>query len=104
MQRDRLRVIGFSALLGLAFLFLWQALTSVQPAGRGVPGPLAVCATALQMLAHPLFNNGPNDKGNRLHLAPSPGRLGGGWISASVAAVLGSAAHRPSPTPYRAVN
>ena len=104
MQRDRLRVIGFSALLGLAFLFLWQALTSVQPAGRGVPGPLAVGATAVQMLAHPFYNNGPNDKGIGLQLAASLGRLGVGWIVASVVAIMGGVALGLSPTLYRAVN
>src|SRR5438093_127372 len=83
MQRDRLRVIGFSALLGLALLFLWQALTSVQPVGRGVPGPLAVGATAVQMLAHPFYNNGPNDKGIGLQFAASLGRLGVGWVVAA---------------------
>src|SRR5712692_10188191 len=104
MQRDRLRVIGFSALLGLAFLFLWQALTSVQPAGRGVPGPLAVGATAVQMLSHPFYNNGPNDKGIGLQLAASLGRLGVGWVVASVVAIMGGVALGLSPTLYRAVN
>ena len=104
MQRDRLRVIGFSALLGLSFLFLWQALTSVQPAGRGVPGPLAVGATAVQMLAHPFYNHGPNDKGIGLQLAASLGRLGVGWVAASVVAIMGGVALGLSPTLYRAVN
>src|SRR6266481_10157712 len=104
MQRDRLRVIGFSALLGLAFLFLWQALTSVQPAGRGVPGPLAVGATAVQMLAHPFYNNGPNDKGIGLQLVASLGRLGLGWVVASVVAIMGGVVLGLSPTLYRAVN
>src|SRR5881397_1919877 len=104
MQRDRLRVIGFSALLGFALLFLWQALTSVQPAGRGVPGPLAVGATAVQMLAHPFYNNGPNDKGIGLQLAASLGRLGVGWVVASVVAIMGGVALGLWPTLYRAVN
>src|SRR5881296_1981225 len=104
MQRDRLRVIGFSALLGLALLFLWQALTSVQPVGRGVPGPLAVGATAVQMLAHPFYNNGPNDKGIGLQLAASLARLGVGWTVASVVAIMGGVALGLSPTLYRAVN
>jgi len=104
MRRDRLRVIGFSALLGLGCLLLWQALASVQPAGRGVPGPLAVGATAVHMLANPFYNNGPNDKGIGLQLAASLGRLGIGWIVASLVAITGGVVLGLSPTLYRAVN
>jgi nitrate/nitrite transport system permease protein len=104
VRPDRLRVIGFSALLGLAFLFLWQALVGMQPAGRGIPGPLAVAATAAQMLAHPFYNNGPNDKGIGLQLAASLGRLGIGWVVASVVAIMGGVVLGLSPTLYRAVN
>src|SRR5882672_4034706 len=98
MRRDRLRVMAVSALLGLAALLVWQAFAGGQPAGRGVPGPLAVAATAGHMLANPFYNNGPNDKGIGLQLAASLARLGVGWTVASGVA-LGL-----SPTLYRAVN
>jgi len=104
VRRDRLRVIGVSALLGLAFLLLWQGLAGLQPAGRGIPGPLPVAATAVQMLAHPFYNNGPNDKGIGLQLAASLGRLGIGWVVASVVAIMGGVVLGLSPTLYRAVN
>jgi nitrate/nitrite transport system permease protein len=104
VRPDRLRVIGGSALLGLAFLFLWQALVVGQPAGRGIPGPLAVAATAVQMLAHPFYNNGPNDKGIGLQLLSSLGRLAIGYLSASVIAILLGVVLGLSPTLYRAVN
>jgi len=99
MQRDRLRVIGFSALLGLAFLFLWQALTSVQPAA-GVSGALAVGATAVQMLAHPVLRPRTERQGIGLQLAASLGRLGVGWVVASVVAIMGGVALGLSPTLY----
>src|SRR2546426_9681369 len=104
MRRDRLRVIGFSALLGLGCLLLWQALASVQPAGRGVPGPLAVRATAVHMLANPVYNNGPNDKGIGLQLPASLGRLRIGWVVGSPGAVTGGPRLGRSPTPQRPVN
>src|SRR2546428_12043910 len=104
MQRDRLRVIGFSALLGLAFLFLWQALTGVRPAGGGVPGPLAGGPTAGRTLPPPFYNNGPKNKGIVLQLAASLGRLGVGWVVASVVAIMGGVVLGLSPTLYRAVN
>src|SRR3989442_6965128 len=103
MRRDRLRVIGFSALLGLGCLLLWQALASVQPAGRGVPGPLAVGATAVHMLANPFYNNGPNDKGIGLQLAARLGRLGIGWIRASLPAVPRGVGLGRSPPLYPSV-
>ena len=104
MRRDRLRVIAVSALLGLAALVVWQAFAGGQPAGRGVPGPLAVAATAGHMLANPFYNNGPNDKGIGLQLAASLARLGVGWTVASVVAIMGGVALGLSPTLYRAVN
>jgi nitrate/nitrite transport system permease protein len=104
VRPDRLRVIGFSALLGLAFLFLWQALVGMQPAGRGIPGPLAVAATAAQMLAHPFYNNGPNDKGIGLQLLASLSRMLMGYLAASVAAIVLGVVLGLSPSLYRAVN
>src|SRR5437867_13057113 len=91
-------------MLGLAFLVLWQAFAGLQPTGRGIPGPAAVAATAIQMLAHPCYNNGPNDKGIGLQLAASLGRLGVGWVVASVVAIMGGVALGLWPTLYRAVN
>jgi nitrate/nitrite transport system permease protein len=104
MSRDRARVIVASALLGLALLLLWQGFASVQPAGRGIPGPMAVAATSGHMLANPFYNNGPNDKGIGLQLAASLGRLGIGWTVASLVAIMGGVALGLSPTLYRAVN
>jgi nitrate/nitrite transport system permease protein len=104
MRRDRAQVIVASALLGVVLLLLWQGLASMQPAGRGIPGPLAVATTAGQMLANPFYNNGPNDKGIGLQLAASLGRLGIGWTVASVVAIMGGVALGLSPTLYRAVN
>src|SRR2546425_9325498 len=104
MRRDRLRVIAVSALLGLAALLVWQAFAGGQPAGRGVPGPLAVAATAGHRLANPFYNNGPNDKGIGLQLAASLARLGVGWVAASVVAIMGGVILGLSPTLYRAVN
>jgi nitrate/nitrite transport system permease protein len=104
VRPERLRVIVVSTMLGLAFLALWQAFAGLQPTGRGIPGPAAVAATAIQMLAHPFYNNGPNDKGIGLQLAASLARLGVGWVAASVVAIMGGVILGLSPTLYRAVN
>jgi nitrate/nitrite transport system permease protein len=98
------RVIGVSTLLGLAALLIWQAFAAGQPAGRGIPGPMAVAATAGHMLANPFYNNGPNDKGIGLQLAASLGRLAIGWTVASLVAIMGGVVLGLSPTLYRAVN
>lgn len=104
MRHDRLRVIVYSLVLGLFFLGVWQAAVVGKPAGKGLPGPAAVAAAAGQMLAHPFYNNGPNDKGIGLQLAASVGRLAIGYLAASVTAIMLGVILGLSPTLYRAVN
>ena len=45
MRRDRLRVVIYSLLIGAVLLGLWQAAVAGTPAGKGIPGPVAVAAT-----------------------------------------------------------
>ena len=104
MRRDRVRVIGISILLGLLLLAIWQAAVARNPAGKGLPGPAVVAATAAQMLAHPFYNNGPNDKGIGLQLLASLGRLVVGYVAASVTAIMLGVVLGLSPLLYRAVN
>ncbi len=104
MRADRLRVVTYSVLLGLAFLALWQGLTTATPPGKGLPGPLAVGRAAVEMLTNPFYNNGPNDKGIGLQLLSSIGRLAIGYLTASVVAIFLGVVLGLSPTLYRAVN
>src|SRR4029450_7079218 len=104
MKRDRLRVIGMSVLPGPTLLVVWQAFASGQPSSRGIPGPMAVAATAGHMLANPFYKNGPNGRGMGVPPAASLGRLGIGWTVASLVAIMGGVALGLSPTLYRAVN
>ncbi|OGL05082.1 MAG: nitrate ABC transporter, permease protein [Candidatus Rokubacteria bacterium RIFCSPLOWO2_02_FULL_71_18] len=104
MRRDRVRVLLISLLLGVLFVAGWQATTARQPKGKGLPGPVAVAATAWEMLRHPFYDNGPNDKGIGLQLGASLGRLAAGYVAASVVAVMLGVTFGLSPTLYRAVN
>jgi len=104
MRRDRLRVTVYSVLIGLVLLAVWQAAITGRPKGRSIPGPAAVAATAAEMLAHPFYDNGPNDKGIGLQLAASLGRMAIGYTIASVLAVSLGVALGLSPVLYRAVN
>ena len=104
MRRDRLRVVIYSLLIGTVLLGLWQAAVAGMPAGKGVPGPVAVATTAAHMLAHPFYDNGPNDKGIGLQLAASLGRMAIGYTIASVVAISLGVALGLSPVLYRAVN
>jgi nitrate/nitrite transport system permease protein len=104
VRADRLRVITYSVLLGVLFLGVWQALTGLTPPGKGLPGPLAVAATAAEMLANPFYNHGPNDKGIGLQLAASLGRMAVGYLAASLVAILLGVVLGLSPALYRAVN
>ncbi|HSF07024.1 MAG TPA: nitrate ABC transporter permease [Methylomirabilota bacterium] len=107
MSRDRRRVILYSMLFLVAFLAVWQLVA--EPAGasgkaRGLPGPLAVGRTAVEMIANPFYDNGPNDKGIGLQLLASLGRLAMGYVAASLAAILLGVTLGLSPILYRAVN
>ena len=104
MQRERRRVIVYSLLVGAILLGAWQAMVGGAPAGKGLPGPLAVGRTAVEMLSHPFYDNGPNDKGIGLQLAASLGRLAVGYLAASVVAIVAGVVLGLSPFLYRAVN
>jgi nitrate/nitrite transport system permease protein len=104
MRRDRLRVVIYSLLIGAVLLGLWQAAVAGTPAGKGIPGPVAVATTAAHMLAHPFYDNGPNDKGIGLQLAASLGRMAIGYTIASAIAISLGVALGLSPVLYRAVN
>ena len=104
MRHERLRVALYTVLVGVALLGLWQALVAGTPKGKGLPGPMAVAQTAADMLAHPFYDNGPNDKGIGLQLLASLGRLAVGYLAASIVAIVAGVVLGLSPSLYRAVN
>ena len=104
MRRDRVRVAVYSVLLGVLLVASWQAAVAGKPPGKSVPGPAAVATAAAHMLAHPFYDNGPNDKGIGLQLAASLGRMALGYTIASVIAISLGVVLGLSPVLYRAVN
>ena len=104
MSADRTRVITISLMIGLVLILAWQLAVSGKPAGKGLPGPVAVGTAAWQMLSNPFYNNGPNDKGIGLQFLASLGRLAIGYIAASAVAIFAGVALGLSPTLYRAIN
>ena len=87
MERERARVVCYSVLLAVIFLGIWQASVAGNKPGKGLPGPVAVARTAAEMLAHPFYDHGPNDKGIGLQFLSSLGRLAIGYLAASVTAI-----------------
>jgi nitrate/nitrite transport system permease protein len=104
MRGDGLAVAGVAALLGALILAGWQAATVAAPPGQGLPGPLAVARTAMEMLADPFYDRGPNDQGIGRQVAASLGRLAVGYSAASITAIVLGVILGLSPTLYRAVN
>jgi len=104
MRRDRARVVLISLLLGAIFVGAWQAAVVRQPKGKGLPGPAAVAVEAWQMVRHPFYDNGPNDKGIGLQLGASLGRLVVGYVAGSAVAIMLGVTLGLSPVLYRAVN
>ena len=105
-RSERKTVLISSVLLFLVFLALWQLSVKPTVAGRteGLPGPVAVAERAWEMLSNPFYDRGPNDKGIGVQLVYSLGRLGAGYVAASLAAIFLGVVLGLYPTLYRAVN
>src|SRR6266508_4970726 len=106
-RRERLRTVVYCLVLLAVFLAAWQALAGVGGKGgkgAGIPGPAAVAQTAWAMLADPFYDRGPNDKGFGLQLGYSLGRMMGGYLAASVVAIMLGVALGSSPALFRAAN
>ncbi|MFM2067427.1 MAG: hypothetical protein RLZZ584_2336, partial [Pseudomonadota bacterium] len=78
------------------------AATPTQKAGFPTPGQLG--AVLLKHLAHPFYDNGPNDKGLGLQLAYSLGRVGLGYLLAALVAIPLGFVIGMSPLVYRALD
>jgi nitrate/nitrite transport system permease protein len=83
-MRDRARTF-IMPVLALAFIGLfWEIYSSRE--GVVLPGPIKTITESWNLIAHPWFDNGPNDKGLGWQLLSSLARVGMGY---SLAAVLG---------------
>ncbi|WP_269530788.1 nitrate ABC transporter permease [Chitinimonas sp. BJYL2] len=75
---------AFPPVLGLAlFVLLWQAVSLYSP---GLPGPAKTWASAVELFAHPFYDNGPNDQGIGWNILHSLARVGMGF---GMAALIG---------------
>ena len=70
----------------------------------GFPTPMQLGQTIVAQLAHPFFDNGPNDKGIGIQLAFSLGRVGLGFLIAAVVAIPAGFVLGMSPLLQRAFN
>src|SRR5437870_999232 len=73
-------VAGFGLLL-----MIWGIISGV--VGRDLPGPLATLKVFWQLLSHPFYDHGPNDKGIAIQLASSLGRVFLGFTLGSLIAI-----------------
>ena len=103
---ERTKVVVLALLVLVGFLLFWGAIAKPSVGGKtqGLPGPLAVSQTAWEMLSHPFYDNGPNDKWIGLQILFSLGRLAMGYTAGSVVAIFLGVVLGLSPTLYRAVN
>jgi nitrate/nitrite transport system permease protein len=70
----------------------------------GFPTPAQMGATIAAQLAHPFYDNGPNDKGIALQLAYSLGRVAVGFVLAMVVAIPAGFLIGMSPLAHRALD
>jgi nitrate/nitrite transport system permease protein len=90
-ERDaRYRAIAQSIIMpiiALVFIGLfWEAYSNRE--GVTLPGPIKTVHESWNLIAHPFFDNGPNDKGLGWHLLNSLKRVGMGYSLAAVVGVL----------------
>ncbi len=75
---------AFPPILGLAlFVCAWAVLSHFR---TELPNPIATWHSAVELFAHPFYNNGPNDQGIGWNILHSLGRVGLGF---GMAAALG---------------
>ena len=106
-RQERFRTAVYSTVLLAGFLILWQVAAGAGGKGSrraGLPGPVAVAETAWTMLGDPFYDRGPNDKGFGLQLGYSLLRMLGGYLCASVVAILVGVALGSSPALFKAAN
>jgi nitrate/nitrite transport system permease protein len=82
--REGVRVLVLPLFGFCAFFLLWT-LYSLQPSAV-LPGPWETLRSSWNLLRHPFFDNGPNDKGLGWHIGASLLRVGLGYL---LAAALG---------------
>lgn len=92
-RRHRLRSWALP-LLGIAgFLLIWEVFS--RAGTTTLPGPVQTLRESWTFVAHPFFDNGPNDKGLGFHILASLGRVAVGYLSAALVGVgLGIVAGR----------
>ena len=78
--------------------------SAAAPKTGGFPTPAQFGAAAVEHLSHPLYDNGPNDKGIGIQLAYSLGRVGLGFLLAAVVAIPLGFVLGMSPLMQRALN
>ncbi|OYY73413.1 MAG: nitrate ABC transporter, permease protein [Gammaproteobacteria bacterium 28-57-27] len=119
-----LRASIVSALILIVFLGAWQ-LATLPPSGggtvyadpeyaammggaavqaSGMPTPGVVGQTILSQLAHPFYDNGPNDKGIGIQLAWSLARVLSGFLLAALVAIPLGFVIGMSPLMFKALN
>ena len=94
---------GLEALAGLAALVLIWSLAAMV-VGRDLPTPLAAGQVIVQLLADPLYDRGPNDKGILIQLGSSLWRVFAGFALGSLVAVPLGLLMGSSPRMMRMVN
>jgi nitrate/nitrite transport system permease protein len=73
-------------LCGFSILFVVWWITSGL-VGETLPGPIATLKVLGRLLAHPFYDNGPNDKGVGIQLFSSIGRVFAGFALGSLVAI-----------------
>jgi nitrate/nitrite transport system permease protein len=96
--------IEYAKLMGKDPASLAGGIGAAPTQKSGFPTPGQLGAVLLKHMAHPFYDNGPNDKGLGLQLAYSLGRVGLGYLLAALVAIPLGFVIGMSPLVYRALD
>ncbi|HEV8485903.1 MAG TPA: nitrate ABC transporter permease [Blastocatellia bacterium] len=84
-MRDFVKSVAFSLTGFCILLVIWSLISGIS--AGSLPGPARTLRVFGQLLSHPFYDNGPNDKGVGIQLITSIGRVFVGFGLGSVVAI-----------------
>jgi nitrate/nitrite transport system permease protein len=105
MQQTFWRALALFLLFGAVFVFVWHAATlDPEQKGNKLPGPLATAKEARTLFSEPFYDRGSNDKGIGIYAIYSIGRVLGGFLAGTSAAILLGVVLGLNPVVFKALN
>src|SRR5690606_17271439 len=100
--RERARTVILPIMAMASIGLLWEIYSSRE--GVVLPGPVQTVRESWNLIAHPWFDNGPNDKGLGWQLLSSLERVGAGYSLAAIVGIFLGIVIRKSAMAFKALD